>query len=54
MGKREKWGRWVKIGVMVVVEGKRVDGDANEWLASIKGSEPPREWQGHGHIPIIG
>ena len=43
VGKREKAGRRVEVGVVVVVEGK-VDGDANEWLASIKGSEPLRWW----------
>ena len=40
VGKRERAGRWAKVGVMVVVEDK-MNGDANEWLASIKGSELP-------------
>ena len=37
--KREKAGRWVKVGVVVMAEDK-VSGDANEWLANIKGPEP--------------
>lgn len=40
MGKREKTGRWVKVSVVGMAEGE-VSGEANEWLASIKGSEPP-------------
>jgi hypothetical protein len=44
----------MKVGVMVVGEGK-MEGDANEWLAGIKGGESHTTGEeGHGHIPIIG